>query len=615
MLNLTISGNSLDLPVDFSLSLVYENPMLLTDRIPAPHSINFDLPATRRNVLLLKNPDRINSNTLFQEFENCAILFGPVVLLRGSLVVVRFEESIKLRFNGFIATDLLKKPLSDSAIEQINLGTGSKNPPLDTYFETVGTVGYNYKQLIESAVEGEENFAVAPVRILENWPGIDGTELPSESGQLATETLYFNFFNAIDQNFLFTKLGDITNHCACYPSPYLHYIIDKIFGNTLEDNIFSQAGLNQLVLFNYFHPAFLSIYQLSVNTTAGMVVDRANISGTNYQFWVELSRYSSFMLSNDILKEVFKIFCVTLLPLGNTYQLVFNKDIITANQVVNWDEKLIGNLAFEKQPGMAYRYGYESYEGTASSDGLITLDSIHDLHTASVDEEGAEFYIETTRQVIFKQLLEKYEAGDPDTFKYEVRSPGYGGAKNVTGTSFDMVSSIEPLPCSIHPYWSEDRGEFVPPGEIDPLDISKWYVPEFSGERFTQPSKPYLLFYRGTRPSLDVREYNGGILGRPPYPFFSDKNYDGHGTRLGGVSLEWSGPDGLLENYHTEFKAWVEKDKQAADGIFDLDIIELKNFDFKKKYNVRGKNFYVNRIEVTISLKKIAPARVILIEA
>ena len=95
----------------------------------------------------------------------------------------------------------------------------------------------------------------------------------------------------------------------------------------------------------------------------------------------------------------------------------------------------------------------------------------------------------------------------------------------------------------------------------------------------------------------------------------SPYNYDHNGNRIGDISLAWDGADGLINKFHSEFKAWIERDKLAVSGNFRLTELDLKNLNIKKKRHIRGKLFYIKKVEESIKLKKMGLALVSLVEA
>lgn len=92
-------------------------------------------------------------------------------------------------------------------------------------------------------------------------------------------------------------------------------------------------------------------------------------------------------------------------------------------------------------------------------------------------------------------------------------------------------------------------------------------------------------------------------------------NYDAHGNRLGELSLDWEGPDGLLSSFHTAYRDYIAGDKRFIRGLFLLNALDLKNMDLSRKVYLRGMNFFIERINITIRQTKIEPAQVDLVQA
>ena len=78
------NGVSLDLPEDFRLNMICENPLMLEDRIPAPYSVQFEVPSTIKNLQVFGMPNRIAANGLVKKLPADIIQFGFIVS-RGEL--------------------------------------------------------------------------------------------------------------------------------------------------------------------------------------------------------------------------------------------------------------------------------------------------------------------------------------------------------------------------------------------------------------------------------------------------------------------------------------------------------------------------------------------------
>ena len=145
-------------------------------------------------------------------------------------------------------------------------------------------------------------------------------------------------------------------------------------------------------------------------------------------------------------------------------------------------------------------------------------------------------------------------------------------------------------------YWCDDQ---------EPR-FGTWLVPVFTEPRYVRPKSAHIGFYHGMQKCVNNTDQ---------YPYVSSHNLDTQGTRIGNISLSMNGDDGVFNIYHQEFKEWINKNKKAIPAVMQLDEIALKNLNFKKKKNILGVNFYVEKILASLKMYTIDLAEVDLLEA
>jgi hypothetical protein len=89
MLTLTLNGNNIPLPVDFSMLLTWKSPVCAFDKIPGSFGLGITFPINEYTRALFGFPERFekyrnNSNQKFPGFE---IRFGGVLLMAGTLTI------------------------------------------------------------------------------------------------------------------------------------------------------------------------------------------------------------------------------------------------------------------------------------------------------------------------------------------------------------------------------------------------------------------------------------------------------------------------------------------------------------------------------------------------
>lgn len=590
MLSILLNGTRFHLPSDFQLALVFENPLFIQDRIPTNHSLTLNLPASDHNLSMLGYPNRLHSLQGFKEYSGCQIRFGPVILLKGVLVVQKWDRVIRAFFRAATLTDEVRKPLNETSLDRYDFPVGNRfNPD----FDTPGALGYEYKSRIFNSLDGSDDFAAAPVKILDVEWAHDDNPIPEAFGNFNTQRLYFSYFNPENGNYMLTD-GVTDSHTVIFPQPFFHYLLTKTFGSALVNNPFTSDGLEKLCVVNTFHPKYT---EGIMSNFRGILLD-SDYQDDAIENYLLLASFCARMQVNDILKDVLKMICATLFISGDRFDIRYNEDIMNATDMVNWTRKLVGRPSHEKQPGQAYVYGYSGIPDHIVPENVTEVDTIEDLLAEVVPEdEEKEIYVTSTQQTYIVSILSKADPEDPDRYHYEVKHSGYGGSQGGSD-SFNMVSGVTPLDMSIHDWWWENSNGAG-------IALGKWFVPEWSGDRNARPETPNIMLFHGLKDTLSTGQY----------PYMSGYDVDAAGNESNNFSLAWEGEKGLIATFHQAFKEWVEKDKSRIEAGFILDAVDLRNLDFTIKHHVKGKNFYIERVEVSIGLKKISPARVSLIEA
>lgn len=586
MLKLKVQGRYLNLPDDIQINLTIENPLLQTERVPIPNTLSFELDPTDNNIKTLGYPNRLNSTDSFRTYSDSSLEYGPSVLVYGTFVVLGFDKTIRCQMVGVFLNDNFKKPALEIPIQRYDFGPGS---PAFPNFSSAFDMGFQYKTKIQASIAGTEKFVAGPVKLkAENWPLTDESTFPVDFGIYATSKMYFNFFNARDENYM---LDSGEQHTVVFPQPFVHEFLNAVFGNVLEINPFSSGDLADLILITSYHPKF---YEFLFQAKYGILIDDYPAIPTENYF--ELASFMPSMTANDIVKELLKVICATMYFVNGKIQIVLNKDILASTEVEDWTNKLTGTLATKKNAAQTYSCGYSDFpQEEANSSGITTLDTIADLISAVVStEEPVNFYITSHNQVISKRKLRKDDPMDPDRWGYNIVNSNFGtisGGQN----AFDMVSKISPLQMNVENYWWLYEPEF-----------EQWYVPVWTGDRLIRPDKCHIMFYHGLKETFATGDH---------YPSLSSHNIDHHGTRVNDTSLHFGGADGMMAQYHSTLKVWVEKDKLSASGVCLLSALDLKKLDLKVKKHIKGKNFFIEKIGVTIRKFSIDPSQVDFIEA
>jgi|GEM_PF-1176888 len=593
MLKIIADEYTVQLTENFSLNLIIENPFVTAERIPTPYTTTFDLPSTPENLKFFKFPNRVTSKGGFKEY-SCRIYFGAINILTGALVVQQFNKTIKAFFRGVVFSDNLTKKLKDIDAEKYSFGLGTRNV---INFNNPDNYAPKYRQFIQSRLVGSTDFVAAPIRIKDaEWPNLGPGQAPWGFGYDALDIQYFNFFNAKDKTYAVpwewdNRMGPV------FPQPFLHTIFDEIFDDTLEENVFHQGELAKIVLVTSYHPNY---YDGLMQSYKGIILD--NSYQYNIEQYFKLESYLPDLQANEFFKDILKVFCCTLFSVKGKFRIVFNQDILNSRIIENWGNKLIGELIISKVDSLEYIYGYaDNIDEMKDYVPVSTVGNLSDLVDLQVtpDDNENEYYVASLNQVMKKIATNNPESGPPVIYTYEVVNAGFGGFNEPEGESFDMVSNVQPLPMTVDFYWWNNVEQPV-------ITRRNWMVPIWEGDRLLRPNTGYIMIYQGL---------NNTFTQPDQYPMLTNHNVDQYGNRLGDISLNWDGENGLLIRFHTAYREWIETTKLRASGTILLSALDLKNLDLSKKKHIQGKLFFIEKLSVTINHNGISPAEVDFIEA
>lgn len=601
MLRILVQGRAVQLADDMALNLVIENPLMLADKIPTPYTTTFDIPPTPDNLKLFSFPNRVNSLNSFKEYTS-EVFFGAIRLLSGVLVVQQFNKTIKAYFRGVVVPDTIAEQLYKIEMQKYTFGKGFWLYPL---FDEPTNYAYKYKQLIFSSLTGAGDFVAAPIKIQDvEWPDAQNDSyFYSDNGVRAAQDLYFNFFNARRQEYMMYDTGVTTplaSHTLIFPEMFLYRIFDSIFGQSLEDNVFTRSELEKIVVTSAFHQAFVDS---PIPIRFPGIISESDFDDQEVDKYFYLNSYMPAIAANDLFKDIFKIFCCTLFSVNGKFRILFNNDILSSYESEAWSGKLIGSLALSKQAAQFYQYGYANKTVGDPYYGF-TLDTLADLYeTAAATEDPTPYLITSINQVITKAKREKANPGDPDRYIYEVQRADFGRGPEPDTNSivepYDMSSGTAPLPVNLEYYWHEEQF-------VSGIEFNTWAVPVWDGDRLRRPDSANILLYQGL---------SNTFLPGDKYPLVTPYNVDHFGNKLGALTLDWSGEYGLLNRFHAKFKDWVESDRKRASGTFRLSALDIRNLDLSRKKHINGSLFLIEKVNVTIRKNSIEPAVVDFLEA
>ena len=596
----------LDLPVDFSTDLVIENPLLQQERVPSPYTTSFDFPQTISNMAIFENPDRVNLKTRTWEFDSCVLGYGAHVIYTGILIIQEISGSLKCNFQASDDLSRFKVPMSELDLGDYSFGMAD----LADRLNSISDFGLAYYNFFNDVNGDEKPFTAAPIKL-------DGSAPESRpvDGTMTFMNILWgqnNFFNGYGVGGTRMRLKEGVSptdpsylaNAVKFPQIRISELARILLDLPDEENPFLEGEMNKLVLTAHYHPNFRDDILIKWK---GALVDNDYPTGASpaEEMYFNLGSFQSTVTAAEVFRAVMNMFCMTIFPeqleTQRVYRIRYNKDVINDESFVDWNAWLGSNLILSREQAQEYIYGYADFpEKRPELDPEYIIGTIADIKDAPVNPDTSEqlYYIQSTEQLILKKLIRNEES--LDKYEYEVKYHGLEGSKAKSG--FDIKANLGPLP--LVP--TESLYDFV--NRVSNVAYSRTlYQPVFGGQ-MAPDYKPSVMMYQGM-----VDDPFGGNIST--YPYLSYHNYSPNGHRLGELSLAWRGPDGLIQNYHFQFKAWVEKDRLKALAELIMSPYNIKFIKLHQKTLLRGKLWWIQKLTIPFTIKKIEPAQAELIEA
>lgn len=634
MLEIIIADISVDLHKDIQLAITVENPLMTEDRIPAPYSLNFEIPPTPRNLKAFGFPDRIASygvnGNASKLNKSCSIRFNSIEILKGHVVFLEFLTDIKLQFIGIDFNEYLKAPMNTLDIGR-KYFPGSYNM---VDFNNSLNFAYNYARWADELGSGSRGDMVAGPIVLvnENHPFTNYSEIHkgiSPFGRFeyyqkkdrykAQDQEYINMFNPMNGRFLLEEHQDGNNnkrnsHANIFPQFRIGYLFDAIFGNILLNNPFRRGYLYDLLLPTYYfsewhkrESADMSFYNKIGHFPPLVSNPRPTPQSPYYsEPYIELNDFLPSVRSNDFVKSLLNLFCMTMTATKGKLTILGNSDILSADASIDWSMKISSTLNLKFETGKQYLYGYESKtDEKANISASKQVDDMYGMMREPYQLDETKFY--ENKFVVLSQIFKKevQEVSireingtvNEHQINYSLEDNGFNfSVEKGKKESFNMVSTAIPLPMYPAIFYSTYSNEGP---------RHEWSVPGFKDiDRNNRPNEIYLTFFQGRR---SIKEDE-------------NKRYPGLGGNLeknttGPNILSWDGEFGLFETYHKNFAEWIERDKVSLSATVDLNIVDLKNLNVLEKVHIRGRNFLIKKLQYTIGLTSISPINADFLEA
>ncbi len=590
MLEIIVEGQRLELGTDTSVSLAMEQPLTSTDKVPAAYTLSFDLPRSPQNCQLLGHPERITSRNGFEK-QPARICLAGLEVAAGELSIEDVQEAITVQFVGAKFPEGIRKPLYKLDFGRIDLGPVA--PPVadnGRYIYDTSAAGLAYNELlVANLTSATADIIAAPISIADaEYLTI---ESPTPEDPYTNQRLFF--LNAFGASARTQGRGYVMDSSRggriskILPAFRVGWMFERLFGDACKNNVFREEW-RQLVLVSLWHPK----YQVQDNTPVWDVADgRVSL------------RFADFMPdvpANEFVAEMLKIACASLYVKGGEFTIERNEDILNRTVYRDWNDKVMGTPANSMEPGQRYNFGYfRRRSATTGSGGAGDYGNrIHpgDDRRLRAGRQRVEDLPCNQHRANVRERVRRYDRESVPLYAAEA-GPGHearGRRRSGRHGGFDMATNVSVLKTVPARYIGRDND---PTADIDANKLF-YFVPQTAEALEERPQNLTVALWKGMSRGL----VSGVPNAEQTYPYLSHCNYDAEGNRLDDVTLQLTGS--TLAR-HAAYKAWIEKDKMAVKAELLLTPLDLHRLDLRDKFYLKGKYFFIRRLEITMTPERL----------
>lgn len=599
MLEIIIEGRPLELAPDTSISLTMEQPLTLTDKIPAAYTLSFDIPRTPNNCQLLGHSERLVSRSGFTR-RPARILLAGLNVASGELRVEEVQETFTVQFVGARFPDNIRKPLYRLDFGSLELGS-IERPIADNgrYVYDTSAAGLAYNDLLKANLtDAAADMIAAPISIA------DAEYFPVEGA--TPEDPYVNqrqfFINAFWANndmvlgrgyLMYSSRGGRISKIL--PAFRVGWMLERLFGQ-IENNVFREEWA-QLVLVSLWHPK----YQVKDNTPVWDLSDG--------QVSIRLADFMPNVPANEFVAEMLKIACASLYVKNGEYIVERNGDILNRTVYHDWTDKIIGTPAISVEAAQRYNFGYSAGDDDEVPEERV-ITEVSTVREMIAESEQAESTLKTYHIATTGQTYENvFDDTTVNRCRFTLLKQDLGTSRSDEESEeddteeFDMATNVSVLKTVPARYIGRDND---PMANIEANKIF-YFVPQIDEVLEKRPDNLTVALWKGMSRALVGGVPNASM----PYPYLSHCNCDAEGNRLDEVTLQLTGS--TLAR-HAAYKAWIEKDKKVVKAEVLLTPLDLHRLDLRDKFYLQGKYFFIRRLEITMTPDRLDPAEVEFIE-
>ena len=614
MLNIYIEQNRIDIFVDTEVTLNFENPICLSDRIPVPYSFGFDIPKTANNLTILKFSNRIQSRHTALRKMVGHIMFGTSVVAMGEFQIEECGDTIELNFTAAILPIGIEKKMYKQ-----NLGSIEFLAKAEMVSGVLNTMQaqFEYTELLwDNASEvGVPDYVACPLHIKDSaFEAVEG-EIDPFSNQRKM------FINACHSAGYVHSVSSSLEYGAVIskviPAFRVGWLIDKLLGANVTVGTEFATALKRLMLVCTYHPKY-------------QIEDLRPIFDIDRQTKKVSINFADFMpdvSASEFLTEMLKLACSSLYVKNDKYIIETNTSVVCGKAKHDWVGRLSDEQTVWSEPKQKYELSLKNNDDMDSvTDRPITVVStIYNMVTAvrtaiSSDQEFLPcYYVSSTKQYFEAYINTHLSSDDIKLWDFKLLAQEVNNSESTQDEDEDSdVSSFD----------MNIKASVITPTVMSPVFNNIRYVPgvHSNGKMYSHQnycpvveiqekrSDDLILGLWGAKLTDEMNNEDKKHVHRFYQPVLTNSAVLPDGTALDGVSLSIGNYQRTIKSFHNSYKKWIETDKRILKSKICLNESEISQLDLRDKVNYDGVDFIIKNLSVTLRNGCIDPAEVELIE-
>lgn len=580
MLELKISGESVDLLPGATITIEEESPVFERDSIPGGFSFPFNLPLDPRNRRVLGHPERLEKKGPMSIEQPFLLFADGLLMLSGTVSTMEAGDGYKANLvvgNGDLASKITDKKLAD-----LDLG---------------GLRAWEWKAEYKYPVD---DFALAPVFNTEYYKD------EALNSIFLSHHAKINAFIAGE----FYHPDDNDDPWVITPFPFLSYLIRQIFKfagfRIIENVIISDPDFRDLILYTIKNIAHqkkaYTVQEYSISHGA-----RVPTIVTNDVIVTSASEVTTFNLADsmpdmtiiDFLLAVRNFLNLAYIVEDDRVRIIKRQDLICKPTAIDITNQATGIpiVTGIKTDGFKLEWpvdsddalwGEDFYKNVEQFKAFIKdpLQSMADLADLEPDPNEIRYIIDD--DLFVRYVYFAYDDGPPILYRWQWVGWSENYQNYVDGNAGEVfATAAAPMMTIVSSHsapgdeglkkgpWVEQKGAISDAGVVPPFALR-------------------LMFYRGLLPdSLDA-----------DYPYATNDNLDREGNPLTGknLTLKFEGDSGIYARLYRKYLTWWMSRRYVRWTIKDP-----SKLSFAEKYAIDGKHYILKKRSINLSRNGVEP--------